>query len=248
MKYAHTNTYVKTHTYVHTEWYAVDMADEHRHPYGRQRLTRSERREQTRERLLDAAAEVFNRLGYHGASMDAVAEAAGYTKGAVYSNFATKGDLFLALLTRYSMAQAKAQSEAVANLALEELGEYGGRALVDQASSQEKWDVLQIEFWLAAMRDPVLREALASGGKEIWREVGDRLDQKFTETGRDIAFTGVEFAKLVNTLGTGLLINLYIDPEFAEPELFSRAIRILLGLPARGPGKSPGRPHRQRQP
>ena len=59
------------------------------------RLSRDERRAQTRERLLDAAAEVFNRLGYHGASLEAVAEAAGYTKGAVYSNFASKAELFV---------------------------------------------------------------------------------------------------------------------------------------------------------
>jgi len=64
------------------------------------RLTRDERRAQTRERLLDAAAEVFNRLGYHGASLEAVAEAAGYTKGAVYSNFASKAELFVALAER----------------------------------------------------------------------------------------------------------------------------------------------------
>ena len=68
------------------------------------RLTRDERRAQTRERLLDAAAEVFNRLGYHGASLEAVADAAGYTKGAVYSNFASKSELFLALAERRSVA------------------------------------------------------------------------------------------------------------------------------------------------
>jgi AcrR family transcriptional regulator len=56
----------------------------------RRRLTREQARQQTRERLLDSAAEVFKRLGYHGATLEAVAEAAGYTKGAVYSNFETK--------------------------------------------------------------------------------------------------------------------------------------------------------------
>jgi AcrR family transcriptional regulator len=199
------------------------------------RMTRAERRDRTRERLLDAAAEVFNRLGYHGASLDAVAEAAGYTKGAVYSNFATKGDLFLALMRRYSKAQADAQGEAVAGLPLELIGEYGGRALVDQARAQEQWDLLQIEFWLAAMRDPVLRQALRDCNRDVWGDLGARLDRKFADTGRSVPFTGPEFAKLVNALGTGLLINLYADPDFAEPALFARAIRALLGLPADGP-------------
>ena len=198
----------------------------------RRRLSRAEQRELTRQRLLDAAADVFNRLGYHGASLDLVAEAAGYTKGAVYSNFATKGDLFMALLQRHATGQARAQGEALMALPLEKLGEFASKALAAQARAQEGWDLLQIEFWLAAMRDPVLRETLACGSAEVWGELGERIDRRFAEADRPIPFTGMEFAKLINALGTGLLINLYVDPDFIEPELFERATRILLGLPA----------------
>jgi len=211
----------------------IDSQGSDRDAPPRRRLSRAQQRERTRERLLDAAADVFNRLGYHGASLDAVAEAAGYTKGAVYSNFATKGDLFLALLQRYAVGQARAQGEAIMALPLEKLGEYAGRAMSDQVRAREGWDLLQIEFWLAAMRDPVLREALACGSAEVWGDLGERLDRKFAEADRPIPFSGAEFAKLVNALGTGLLINLYIDPEFIEPELFERATRVLLGLPAK---------------
>ena len=200
----------------------------------KRRLSRAEQRELTRERMLDAAADVFNRLGYHGASLDAVAEAAGYTKGAVYSNFATKGDLFLALMQRQAVGQARSQGEAIMALPFEELGEYAGRALFDQIRSQETWDLLQIEFWLAAMRDPALRETMACGAAEMWAELGDRLDSKFAQADHEIPFTGVEFAKLINALGTGLLISLYIDPTYIKPELFGRATRVLLGLRAEG--------------
>jgi AcrR family transcriptional regulator len=62
------------------------------------RLTRAQRRQQTRARLLEAAGQVFARRGFHAATLDEVAEAAGYTKGAVYANFANKDGLFLALL------------------------------------------------------------------------------------------------------------------------------------------------------
>src|SRR5258708_12401897 len=64
----------------------------------RVRLTRAESRRRTRVHLLEAAAEVFARRGFHGASVEEVAEVAGYTKGAVYSNFTSKDDLFLAVL------------------------------------------------------------------------------------------------------------------------------------------------------
>ena len=62
-----------------------------------QPLTPERRRQQTREHLLAAAAEVFAERGFHGASLDEVAAVAGFTKGAVYSNFKNKEDLFLAL-------------------------------------------------------------------------------------------------------------------------------------------------------
>ena len=60
-------------------------------------LTRARRREMTREHLMDAAATVFARDGFHAASLDDVAALAGFTKGAVYSNFKSKDDLFLAV-------------------------------------------------------------------------------------------------------------------------------------------------------
>ena len=62
------------------------------------RVTRSERKARTRASCSLAARTVFLRRGFHGASLDEIAEEAGYTKGAVYSNFAGKDDLYLALL------------------------------------------------------------------------------------------------------------------------------------------------------
>ena len=62
------------------------------------RLTRAESHARTRQALLDAAAQVFANRGFGGASLDEIAEVAGYTKGAVYSNFGSKDELFLAVL------------------------------------------------------------------------------------------------------------------------------------------------------
>ena len=62
------------------------------------RLTRAESRVRTREQVIAAAAEVFTQKGFHGASLEEIAEAAGYSRGAVYSNFADKTDVFLAVL------------------------------------------------------------------------------------------------------------------------------------------------------
>jgi AcrR family transcriptional regulator len=204
-----------------------------------ERLSREESRQQTRERLLDAAAEVFNRLGYHGASLEAVAEAAGYTKGAVYSNFATKGELFAALLGRYTQMRLEAQATVMESVSLIELADYASRSLQLQGQERSTWDLLQIEFWLAAMRDPALFTLMADGAADQYREWGDRFDRKFADEGTVPPFNGMEFARLVNAVGSGLLLQFYVEPDAVDPTLFGRAIRLLAGLPVdRGDGKS----------
>src|SRR5579863_10773918 len=78
-------------------------------------LTPERRRQQTRDHLLAAAAQVFADRGFHGASLDEVAAVAGFSKGAVYSNFKNKEDLFLALLESHyerEMAAVRATLEA----------------------------------------------------------------------------------------------------------------------------------------
>ena len=74
-----------------------DTTIDDRSPEGEERLSRTEQQRRTRERLLAAAAEVFAEHGFGGASLDAIANRAGYTRGAVYSNFADKTELLLAL-------------------------------------------------------------------------------------------------------------------------------------------------------
>ena len=78
------------------------------------RLTRDERKAETREALLDAASRVFARRGYHAAAVDEVAADAGFSTGALYSNFEGKEDLFLALLQREIERQVDEVSRIVA--------------------------------------------------------------------------------------------------------------------------------------
>jgi AcrR family transcriptional regulator len=208
-------------------------------------LSRAESRERTRELLLDAAAEVFARLGYHDGSLETVAEAAGFSKGAVYSNFATKSDLFLALLDRQARRRIDEQAGAMAALSLEQIADYGGRALTDMATAQRSFDLLQIEFWLAAARDPEIGAKFAEGSRALWQEAGALFDRKFAEEGHAPPFSGQEFAILVNALGTGLLMQLYLDPGAVDATLFSRALRALLGNAAVSEsGGTPGPPSR----
>src|SRR6201985_2583546 len=69
-------------------------------PMTRKRLTREDSRDQTTQRLLEAAQRLIAKKGLSAASVEDIAEAAGYTRGAFYSNFGSKSDLFIELLRR----------------------------------------------------------------------------------------------------------------------------------------------------
>lgn len=82
----------------------------------RKRLTRAEARARTRQQLLDAAAGVFARKGFAGASVEEIAESAGYSTGALYFNFDSKEQLFLDLLAERRSRAVERQAAAVAEI------------------------------------------------------------------------------------------------------------------------------------
>jgi AcrR family transcriptional regulator len=230
--------YVNTCGDLDTAWYDHDMETAGRHGGGR--LKRDERRAQTRERLLDAATDVFNRLGYHGASLEAVAEAAGYTKGAVYSNFASKQDLFFALAEHRSVSAGLEEKRAdLERMPIDEFVDAMGELLRTQAQRDQTWDVLTIEVWLAAMRDPALREIVAAANREMRAELGAILEAKLADAGIVTPFPADELASLVSALGSGLILQFYLEPGAIDPELLPRALRRLLGLPSTAPSAAP---------
>jgi AcrR family transcriptional regulator len=204
------------------------------------RLSRAERKELTRELLLDAAIEVFAQKGYHGASLDDVAEAAGFTKGAVYSNFTRKSDLFRELLERETRRRNAALGAGMASVSVEALPEVGGEWLRRQAGEQRDWDLLTVEFWLAAVRDPALGARLSHGREQALDDFGGIIDQKLAEVGVDAGLSGRELAEVFDALGTGLLMSQYLDPASDRADLFARAARKLLA--AVGPLQGRERP------
>ncbi|MBP1326437.1 AcrR family transcriptional regulator [Leucobacter exalbidus] len=124
----------------------------------------SARRQATRERLLEAASEVFVEDGFQGAAVEAICQRAGFTRGAFYSNFSSKEELFLALLEREFARRAANLEAKTAALSPALRGHEG---IIDPAQAAEyitaylapdgdaaTWYVLETEFALLAMRDP----------------------------------------------------------------------------------------------
>ncbi|MTV27710.1 helix-turn-helix transcriptional regulator [Nitriliruptoraceae bacterium ZYF776] len=129
---------------------AAPVPDPHRGEDGAVPLTRAQRQQRTRRALIDAARVAFGRDGYHGANLTAIAAEAGYSKGAVYSNFASKAELFLAVMDldldrlRAGGFDPLATNEAIDARQTEILGEIRGFALAT------------LEFTAAALRDEEL--------------------------------------------------------------------------------------------
>jgi AcrR family transcriptional regulator len=147
----------------------------------RKGLARAEQVALNREALLDAARQVFRDRGYAGASLDAVAEAAGFTKGAVYSHFESKADLFLQLLEGRIEGRFRRQLELASSGAAD-----AGRSLVEavfaMSGADAEWRLAVLEFRVMAARDPELNARYAAlhqrtveGIIETLRIVFDRL-------------------------------------------------------------------------
>jgi AcrR family transcriptional regulator len=195
-------------------------------------MRQAERRAQTTQRLLDAAADVFAQRGFHAATVDDIADAAGYTKGAVYANFAGKDALFLALLDRHLDDQVAQVDRIMAAPSDTDLRAKLRDASAEQLATGGSFGLLTLEFWLYAARDATARDALAAR----YRRMRDRLAVVIAE--RD-AVRGItnsksphELAALVLALDAGLFLQHLIDPDATTPQLRANALVALID-PAR---------------
>src|SRR6478735_9600303 len=133
-----------------------------------ERWTRQRRVEHTRSLLLDAAEEVFAKQGFGGAALEDIADVAGYTRGAIYSNFGTKEDLFLAVIERHqrrlldSFADVITSFEGLDNLDVGKLAERWRELTISGPDSA----ALGYEFSLFLLRNPDARERLAAQREE----------------------------------------------------------------------------------
>jgi len=150
----------------------------------RQRLSRQDRKERTRADLVAAAREVFLRRGFHGASLEEISEQAGYTKGAVYSNFAGKDELFLAVFDAHAAGRARAYAEAAAGAStLEEGMRALSREMTTGAGADPRWVPVLIEFWTHASRHEDLRRKVSDRHERNLDSIAALLQGLGTATG-----------------------------------------------------------------
>jgi AcrR family transcriptional regulator len=192
-------------------------------------LTPQRRREQTREYLLRAAAQVFAERGFHGASLDDVASVAGFTKGAVYSNFKGKDDLFLALLElrfEEEMRSVRAILEATEEPATQL------PAMVDLLRQQfdaaeSGWGALFQEFCVYAMRNPEARAKLAAFERADVEAVAGVISAERVRHGLDALESPQRTARIVVALTRGLFMMRLIDADAVDGTLLEAALDFI---------------------
>ncbi|MFA9430505.1 TetR/AcrR family transcriptional regulator [Egicoccus sp. AB-alg2] len=175
---------------------------------------RDEQRARTRQELLDAAARVFAERGYHAASVDLVAEAAGYTKGAVYSNFDSKEELFLELLDRRIDASIDAMEELLFQRPAEERAAMftGDDPEVDVVDVD--WFLLETEFLLYAARNEQVRDRVAARRRIIHERVTEMMRRHFDELGvPESRLPAADYTRILLALSDGLTRASLADPE-----------------------------------
>ena len=192
----------------------------------RKRLTRAESKALTRARLLDAAAVLFARKGFGGASVEEIAEAAGYTIGAVYAQFGSKAQLMVELLS-------SRVSERVAEVA--QIVEQGGeddrfpmRALDELLTrvAEKNRDAapLQAEFWLYAVRNPEVLQAFGARLQEPKHALAEVLDGVVGRYAPGAEEHVDALATITFALFEGLVRQRRIDPASVPDGMYSQAL------------------------
>jgi AcrR family transcriptional regulator len=194
------------------------------------RLSRAERRQQTRQELVTAAEACFVTRGFHATSVDEVAERAGYTKGAVYSNFAAKEDLFFAVYQRrveHALTEvAPGLRQAGAQPALDWLA----TTTIERRDRDDGWLAVFFEFWGHVVRHPELRERFAAIHARFLELLAEAVQQLAQDRGLALPaeVTASQVALAWNAMEVGLGLERLTQPQTVDVALARRMGRLLL--------------------
>jgi AcrR family transcriptional regulator len=204
------------------------------------RLTRAERRAQTRQQLVEAAARVFAHKGYAGASVDDVAEEAGFTVGALYSNFSGKQELFMAAFERHcDQDLAQVQALLATDRPLEQQLDAITRRFGDLDDEHRQWWLLSIELWLYAQRDPAARERMVALRRKVRATITEALQLHASSTGQPLPVPPSDLATAMLGLWQGLMLQRLTDPDAVSPKAIAAALAWLRSGAAQPPSERP---------
>jgi AcrR family transcriptional regulator len=194
----------------------------------RLRLSRVQAKRQTRERLLEAARRVFVERGFHATTLDQVAEEAGYTKGAVYSAFESKADLFLAIFEERIRRRAEELRRIGARAgSLAELAQAGERLWIATLRNEREWSLLLVEFEVYAARDATLRERLAGIQRLLRSGMCETIEAVAAASGESLSVPAEQLTVATLALSNGIMIEGLTGATSDTVESFRAAFGLL---------------------
>jgi AcrR family transcriptional regulator len=212
---------------------------------GSERLTREQRRANTRERLLAAARRVFARGGFHGASVEEIASEAGFSTGALYSNFDGKEDLFLTLMEREIAEHAREIAEAVrARGSVAERAQGGARQWITMVDREPELLLLFMEFWAYGVRDRQVRPKVAARFAQVRAVLTELIADSVAEFDLELDIPAEQLAMAIDALADGIARQRLADPDAVPDELMGRVLSLLFSAatrPAAGTGRRSAR-------
>ena len=194
-----------------------------------ERLTREEKKARTRAQLIDAAAAVFARRGFVAASLDEVAEETGLTKGAVYSNFDSKQELFQAVIDD-RLNEPMLQLAGVIDEAggtIEEQAMLGARMYGEVVEQERDVFLLALEYDIYCARNPEFEGAFAAGYRDRLEHIAGLIADHAQRSGVSMPLSPIEMATVVTALSQGMGLQKLRDPEHVPDDLLGRVYALL---------------------
>jgi len=190
-----------------------------------EKLTRERRRQQTRDVLVAAATEVFARRGFEGASLEEIAENAGFTRGAIYKNFDGKEDLFFAVTDRFNEQVIEAFRSVAPDSANTKEWDFSTLAEMWRASVDDFDDLFAIgkEYELYVLRNPDARERAAAHRRRQRDLVAAFINDVAERSGMTLRLPAHTLASVILAAADGLTYAARIDGE----DLFAPFLEIL---------------------
>lgn len=203
--------------------------------------TQQQRKDETRARLLAAAADLFAEQGVDAVSVDAVAEAAGRTSGAVYAHFGSKQGLLLALLDSWKDA---VRTLLLAEVAVTDSPRGQLAAIWDNVAGSaddrsDRWALLEHELWLRAARDREVADVLRQRSARARQFSARQLESWSSGVGAKPAADPEQLAVLVTALLAGLAMQHRLDPDLVSEDLVVGGLCALVGLPSESASPQP---------
>jgi AcrR family transcriptional regulator len=204
-----------------------------------QRLLRAERKERTKSDLVEAARTVFLRRGFHGASLDEIAEQAGYSKGAVYSNFDGKDALFLSAFDDHFRRRAEMYAEVIFDHEdIEDSYRIVARIWREANEQVPEWARLLTEFLIHASRNESLRAAVLEVRERGLARIAEMVDALAARHGVEFTLPTLEIVRGSGALNRGLAIEQLIDPDLSGEMFEEMHVAYMRGLTKRPNGRA----------